>query len=71
MKQFSVYYESDRIECRSNTHHWADASSLKTAKSYFKRIRKSDPSARNIRIYDTWADLDPITNHTPIIYSEN
>lgn len=71
MKRYFVEYESDEKVCGSNSHTYASASTIKTAKGYFKRIREKVPNARNIRIYDSWADVDESTNFVPVVYREN
>ena len=73
VKQYFVRYESDKVVCGSNDHPAGAASSLKSAKAVIRSIRKNyaEQNPRNFRVYDTWAELDPATNHTPIIYSEN
>lgn len=73
VKQYFVRYESDKTVCGSNDHPAGAASSLKSAKAVIRSIRKNyaEQNPRNFRVYDTWAELDPKTNHTPIIYSEN
>lgn len=72
MKRYFVEFESDRIICRSNVHEYGRANSLKTAKSYISRIKKvyAEDNPRNIRIYDSWGDVDPNTNFVPCVYSE-
>ena len=72
VKQYFVRYESDKTVCGSNDHPAGAASSLKSAKSVIRSIRKNyaEQNPRNFRVYGTWAELDPETNHTPIIYSE-
>ena len=49
------------------------ASSIKTAKMYINRCRKQKAqyNPRNFRIYDHWADVDPITNYVPCVYQED
>lgn len=73
MKQYSMQYESDQICFGSNNHKWAMASSIKTAKMYINRCRKQKAqyNPRNFRIYDHWADVDPITNYVPCVYQED
>ena len=72
MKRYFVEFESDRIICRSNNHEYGRANSLKTAKGYISRIKKAfaEDNPRNIRIYDSWGDVDPNTNFVPCVYSE-
>lgn len=72
MKQYSVYYESNEMVCRSNDHFYGYASSIKTARSYIGRIKKnySKYNPRNFRIYDQWADVED-DEPIPCIYQED
>lgn len=72
MKRYSMHYESDVVVCGSTDRHYGDASTLKTAKQYIAKVRKSeaDHNPRNFRIYDTWADIDPLTDFVPCVYHE-
>ena len=55
MKRYYIEYESDEIVCGSNRHHYGYASTVKTAKDYIRRCRKSDAkhNPRNFKIFDT------------------
>lgn len=72
MKRYSMCYESDEVICRSTNHHYGYASTLKTAKQYISKVRKNeaDRNPRNFRIYDHWADIDPLTGFVPCVYHE-
>ena len=72
MKRYSMHYESDEIVCGSTDHHYGYANTIRTAKQYIARVRKNqaDQNPRNFRIYDTWADADPITDFVPCVYHE-
>ena len=72
MKRYFVSHKSDKVVCRSNEHTYGFASTLKTAKNYISRIRKQEAEyhPRNFRIYDSYADVNPETNHVPCVYSE-
>lgn len=72
MKQYSVYYTSDRTICNSNEHFYGYASSFKTAKSYIGRIKRTEAehNPRDFKIFDQFADVadnEPI----PCIYQED
>lgn len=77
MKRYSMIYESDKINPFSNigahNHIYGDASTIKTAKQYINRCKKNEAkyNPRNFRIYDTYADVDPVTNYVPCIYRED
>jgi hypothetical protein len=73
MKRYFVKYESDQMICRSFDHIYGNASSIKTAKQYISRCRKTDAeyNPRNFRIYDSWADVDPATDFVPCVYQED
>lgn len=72
MKRYFMEYESDRIVCQSNHHIFGFASSLKTAKGYIGRCRRTcaDQHPRNFRVYDTLGEA-PEGCHVPCVYSEN
>lgn len=83
-KQYFVEYESDRYDSRAydrekgdygsyNHYYGSHASTIKTAKTYINKIRKeyAAENPRNFRIYDSWADVDPLTNHVPCVYQED
>ena len=71
MKRYFMEYDSDKVVCKSNSHIWGFANTLKTAKSYIKRCRQQDAeyNPRNFRIYDTWGDCEP-NEHVPCVYQE-
>lgn len=73
MKQYSMQYESDQVCFGTNNHEWAMASTIKTAKQYISRCRKAEAEKhpRNFRIYDHWADVDPVTGYVPVVYHED
>lgn len=68
-----MQYESDRIVCKSNEHIFGFASSLKTAKGYISKCKKSESeyNPRNFKIFDHYADVDPDTNYVPCVYQED
>lgn len=82
MKRYFVMFRSDRfnknmwdIERRdygSYDHDYGSASSIKTCKGYISRIKKlyAAENPRDFRIYDSWADVDPVTDHVPYVYRE-
>ncbi len=72
MKRYSMHYESDEIVCRSTDHLGGYASTIRTAKQYIAKVRKNEAehNPRNFRIYDHWADVDPITDYVPCVYHE-
>ena len=83
-KQYFIEYESDKFdwlaydrekgERGSYTHYYGShASTIKTAKSYIRKIRRelAEENPRNFRIYDSWADVDPVTNYVPCVYQED
>lgn len=71
MKRYFMEYESDKKVCGDNSHVYGFASTLKTAKSYISRCRKTDAqnNPRNFRIYDTWGDCAP-DEHVPCVCQE-
>ena len=71
-KRYYVMFESDRIDLGKTDHYYAAASSIKTCKQYFSRIRSryADDNPRNIRVYDTYGDIDPETDFVPVVYRE-
>lgn len=84
MKQYFVEYVSDRYnrneydrekgDYGSYNHEYGSyASTIKTAKSYIRSIRKNhaDENPRNFRIYDRWADVDTQTGFCPCVYQED
>ena len=66
MKRYFVLYDDD---VRKN-QLWASASSIKTAKSYVRKVRNYHPelNPRNIRIFDGDADVDSASSFVPCIY---
>lgn len=73
MKRFSMWYESDELVCGSYDHQFGMASTIKTAKQYISKCKKSlaQHNPRNFRIYDHYADVDQETDHVPCIYQED
>lgn len=71
-KQYFVEYESDRKVCGSYTHDAGSASTIRSAKTIIRNVRKhqADENPRNFKVYDCWADIDPATNHVPCVYEE-
>ena len=82
MKRYFVMFKSDRFEKNmwdierqeygSYDHDYGSASSIKTCKGYISRIKKlyATENPRDFRIYDSWADVDPVTDHVPYVYRE-
>lgn len=73
MKQYYLQYESDRVICGSNDHEWGRASTVKTARGYISKVRKTlhSENPRNFRIYDAFGEVEPTTNHAPCVYQED
>ena len=77
MKRCSLHYESDEHNPFSNIgeyeHIYGNASTIKTAKQYISRVRKTEArhNPRNFRIYDHFADVDPSTDYVPCVYHED
>ena len=71
--QYFMRYESDKITCGKNDHFYGHASTIKTAKQYIRKCRKelAQDNPRNFRIYDSFAEVDPETNHVPCVYQED
>lgn len=71
-KQYFVEYESDRMVCRSCVHQAGNASTINGCKSIIRRIRKeyAELHPRNFKVYDTFGEVDPITNFVPCVYTE-
>ena len=72
-KQFFLMYESDELVCKSNDHIYGNANSIKTCKQYIRKIRlnKAQYNPRNFRIYDSFADIDSLTDFVPMVYRED
>ena len=72
-KQYFIQYESDKMICGTNIHTDGNASTIKSAKSVIRNIRKriAEENPRNFRVYDCWADVDENTNFVPCVYSED
>ena len=70
-KRYFVEYESDKVVCGSNKHEYCRTNTLKTAIGVAKRVKKelADQNARNVRVYDCFAELDPATNFVPCVFS--
>lgn len=73
MKRYSMEYESDQVICKSNNHIYGNASTIKGCKQYISRCKKeyAAHNPRNFRIYDRYADVDPITNYVPCVYQQD
>lgn len=66
-------YDTEKKEYGTYNHCYSvHASTIKTAKTYFNRIRKefAEENPRDFRIYDSFADVDAVTNYVPCVYSE-
>lgn len=50
-----------------------NASTLKSAKAMISRYRRENQEyePQDFNVYDCWAELDPSTNYTPVVYQEN
>ena len=72
-KQYFVEYESDKRICGSYNHIAGNASTINSAKSIIRKIRKmlAEENPRNFRVYDCWADVDEETNFVPCVYAES
>lgn len=68
MKRFYIEYESDKIVCKSNKHHYCSANTLKSAVSIAKRIKKelANENARNIKVYDIYSGY--LDMSAPVVY---
>lgn len=79
MKRYSLEFESDKINNFSSredfrySHFYGFASTIKTAKSYISRVKKTyaEDNPRNFRIYDHYADVDPVTDYVPVVYQQD
>lgn len=71
-KQYFVEYESDRMICGSYIHTAGMASTIKSAKSIIRNVRKNraEYNPRNFKVFDSFADIDSETNHVPCVYEE-
>ncbi len=71
MKRYFMEYESDQKVCGGYNHVYGFASTLKTAKSYIQKCRKTDAQhhPRNFRIYDTLGECAP-DGYVPCVYQE-
>lgn len=71
-KQYSIEYESDKRSGGSEIWTAGNASTIRSAKSVIRNIRKNfaEQNPRNFVVYDVWADIDPVTNHVPVVYTE-
>ena len=72
-KQYFVRYERDRMVCDSYDHHGGNASTIKSAKSIIRNIRKTmdEQNPRNFMVYDIDAEIDESTNFVPCVYRED
>ena len=78
MKRYFLMYESDKHNPFSNVGdhvhtYGAGASTIKTARSYINRVRKTEAQdhPRNFRIYDSYGDVDQTTDFVPCVYKED
>lgn len=71
-KQFFVQYESSQLLCGDYTHTAGNASTIRSAKSIIRNIRKNyaEDNPHNFKVYDCWADVEAETNHVPCVYQE-
>lgn len=71
-KRYFVEYESDKKVCGGYNHPGGNASTIKSAKSIIRNLRKqvAEENPRNFRIYDSLGEIDEITNFVPCVYSE-
>lgn len=57
-KRYYVRYESDKIVCGSNDHHYSNFNKKEVAILAAKQILRSgdftDENPRNVRVYDTY-----------------
>lgn len=69
-KRFFVRFESDQRICGSQDHFGGNAGSLKSAKTLISHIKDDyiEYNPRNFRVFDSFADVDPQTNHVPCVY---
>lgn len=72
-KRYFMKYESDEMVCQSHDHTYGQANSIKTCKQYIRNCRKNyaDRNPRNFRIFDSFADVDPVTDFVPCVYQED
>lgn len=72
-KRYFVEYESDRVICGDNVHHGGNASTIKSAKSIIRNIRKeqAERNPRNFRVYDCEGEIEETTNFVPCVYRED
>lgn len=67
-------YDTEKKDYGTYDHYYStNASTIKTAKSYISRIRKkyAEENPRNFRIYDSFADIDPLTGTVPVVYQKD
>ena len=71
-KQYFIEYESDRMICGSYNHPGGNASTIKSAKSIIKKIRRlmAEHNPRNFRVYDSFGDICQSTGFVPCVYAE-
>ena len=71
-KQYFVEYESDKRICGSYNHTAGNASTINSAKSIIRNIRKTmaEYNPRNFRVYDSDGEIDEATNFVPCVYME-
>ena len=81
-KQFFVEFESDVFDKNSYNretgeygsfdHFGGNASTIKSAKSVIRYLRKlyAADNPRNFRVFDCFAGIDSETHHVPCVYFE-
>ncbi|MBR2283919.1 MAG: hypothetical protein IJ874_05805 [Ruminococcus sp.] len=83
MKRYYAEYKSDKFNRLAHDpdtgqlgcywHYYGAASTIKTAKGYFSKIKKyaaeHGETVQEIRIYDTWGDC-AANEHVPCVYQE-
>ena len=54
-------------------HHGGNASTIKSAKSIIRNIRKTmaEYNPRNFKVYDSDGEIDEATNFVPCVYMED
>lgn len=71
-KQYFVTFEDDKKVCGTNEHMAGNASTIRSAKSIIRNIRKEyvGKNPRNFKVFDSWADVNPETKFVPCVYEE-
>ena len=67
--QYYIEYVSDRMVCGEYRHCAGRCSSLKSARSIISKTRSEAAAEhpRDFKVFDTYADIDPATNHVPCV----